>query len=391
VGAVGGGACVSSRVQVRLKKPLAQPIFIVGQNGQMSARLTLFIGLIFSLLRVSELQATDIPEIVRKAKPAIVEVIASDAHGNVSSGTGFFITSDGLLLTNYHVIKNARTVGARTPSGAYYPFSGAWMRLPNVDIAILKFDANDVSYLQLDSNVQVEEGQRVLVIGNPEGLQGTVSDGLVAAIRENGQYIQITAPISHGSSGSPVLNEQGQVIGVATLILVDGQNLNFAISSAAIDQAMSRWASASATASATKAPDATSHRTTSLREFVIQFATSGNTASSLAEIWFYADEVDYFDNGRVTKAFVSEDIGKYNQRWPQRYYQVNTEPTIEMIDSAHDVARATVVIGFSVKNGQRTIYGTCQDTILIRDASTNPKIVSVRSQMLNRQEKASRR
>jgi hypothetical protein len=56
---------------------LAQPIFTVGPNGQMSARLTLFIGLIFSLLRVSELQETDIPEIVRKAKPAIVEVIAS--------------------------------------------------------------------------------------------------------------------------------------------------------------------------------------------------------------------------------------------------------------------------------------------------------------------------
>jgi S1-C subfamily serine protease len=69
---------------------------------------------------------------------------------------------------------------------------------------MLKFKATDVSYLLLDSNAQVEEGQRVLVIGTPEGLQGTVSDGLVAAIRQNGQDIQITAPIAHGSSGSPV-------------------------------------------------------------------------------------------------------------------------------------------------------------------------------------------
>ena len=121
------------------------------------------------------------------------------------------------MLTNYHVIQNARTVGARTPGGAYYPFTGEWVRLPNVDIAMLKFNTTDVSCLLLDSNAQVEEGQRVLVIGIPEWLQGTVSDGLVARIRQNDQYIQITAPISHGSSGSPVFNEQGNVIG---LILV---------------------------------------------------------------------------------------------------------------------------------------------------------------------------
>jgi S1-C subfamily serine protease len=214
-------------------------------HSHMSARLTLFIAFLFSLLRTTDLRANDIPEIVRKAKPAVVEIVTADARGNILTGTGFFITSEGLLLTNYHVIKNARTLGARTPSGAYYPFTGDWIRLPNVDIAMLKFNANDVPYLPLDSNAQVEEGQRVLVIGSPEGLQGTVSDGLVAAIRENGQYIQITAPISHGSSGSPVLNEQGQVIGVATSMLVDGQNVNFAISSAAIDFAMNTWASRS--------------------------------------------------------------------------------------------------------------------------------------------------
>ncbi|MGA8481945.1 MAG: serine protease [Chthoniobacterales bacterium] len=214
-------------------------------HSHMSARLTLFIAFLFSLLRTTDLRANDIPEIVRKAKPAVVEIVTADARGNILTGTGFFITSKGLLLTNYHVIKNARTLGARTPSGAYYPFTGDWIRLPNVDIAMLKFNANDVPYLPLDSNSQVEEGQRVLVIGSPEGLQRTVSDGLVAAIRENGQYIQITAPISHGSSGSPVLNEQGQVIGVATSMLVDGQNVNFAISSAAIDFAMNTWASRS--------------------------------------------------------------------------------------------------------------------------------------------------
>ena len=79
------------------------------------------------------------------------------------------------------------------------------------------------------------EGQRVLVIGNPEGLYGTVSDGIISAFRDDGNIIQITAPISPGSSGSPVLNEKGEVIGIATYYGKEGQNLNFAVSSNALE------------------------------------------------------------------------------------------------------------------------------------------------------------
>lgn len=94
--------------------------------------------------------------------------------------------------------------------------------------------ATDVPHLQLGSSTETVEGQRVLVIGNPEGLQGTVSDGIISAFRGDRTYIQITAPISPGSSGSPVLDESGQVIGMATLVYREGQNLNFAISSETI-------------------------------------------------------------------------------------------------------------------------------------------------------------
>jgi hypothetical protein len=100
---------------------------------------------------------------------------------------------------------------------------------PDADIVILKFDCTDVVSLQPELHDDVAEGQTVLVIGNPEGLQGTVSNGLVAAIRTEENLIQITAPISPGSSGSPVLNEDGRVVGVAVGIFKKGQNLNFAI------------------------------------------------------------------------------------------------------------------------------------------------------------------
>lgn len=94
----------------------------------------------------------------------------------------------------------------------------------------MKFQASNVDYLKIGSSTAAVEAETVLVIGNPEGLQGTVSNGIISAFRENRSYIQITAPVSPGSSGSPVLDETGQVIGMATLIYKEGQNLNFAIS-----------------------------------------------------------------------------------------------------------------------------------------------------------------
>jgi serine protease Do len=126
------------------------------------------------------------------------------------------VTGDGYLLTNNHVVEGASFILVQTSAGAAYHFEGAVVRSADPDIAMLKFATTDVPHLQLGSSADVVEGQKVLVIGNPEGLQGTVSDGIVSAFRENRTYIQITAPISPGSSGSPVLDESGQVIGMAT-------------------------------------------------------------------------------------------------------------------------------------------------------------------------------
>jgi trehalose/maltose transport system substrate-binding protein len=115
-----------------------------------------------------------------------------------------------------------------------------------VDLAVLKFQAHDVPFLKLGESTEKVEGERVVVIGNPTGLTGTVSDGIISAFRENRSMIQITAPISPGSSGSPVLDDGGSVIGVATLISSEGQNLNFAI---AVEKVSAALASAAAQAS----------------------------------------------------------------------------------------------------------------------------------------------
>ena len=101
----------------------------------------------------------------------------------------------------------------------------------------------------------------MIVIGNPTGLMGTVSDGIISAFRENHSMIQVTAPISHGSSGSPVMDETGQIIGVATLVIAEGQNLNFAIPvekvPAGLVQLPSEQLVASAQPTATPTPEPT--------------------------------------------------------------------------------------------------------------------------------------
>jgi S1-C subfamily serine protease len=203
-------------------------------------RLVGLAHLAFATLLVSHshLQASSIPEIVAKTKPAVVEIVAMDEKGTPTTlGTGFFISSDGLVVTNFHVVKDATSLSAVNNNGAIFLFERVVTEPTGVDLAILKFRAKDAPFLQLGKSATAVEGQKVIVIGNPTGLTGSVSDGIISAFREERTMIQITAPISPGSSGSPVMDENGQVIGVATLQL-NGQNLNFAIAVEQVSEAL---------------------------------------------------------------------------------------------------------------------------------------------------------
>lgn len=189
----------------------------------------------------SQTSPVDIPALVRKTKPAVVQILTFDQDNKpLARGTGFFITPDGILLTNYHVITGAGTIIAKTTTGKAYPLKRICGYSENCDVAELQFVTPKVPCLTLGPSSGAVEGQHVLVIGNPEGLEGTVSDGIISAFRDNRSWIQITAPISHGSSGSPVLDGFGQVIGIATILFKDGQNLNFAISSETIRDAIAK-------------------------------------------------------------------------------------------------------------------------------------------------------
>jgi tetratricopeptide (TPR) repeat protein len=181
-----------------------------------------------------------LPELVRRIKPSAVAIETFDAHGEkLSRGSGFFIAFDR-VVTNRHVIENAYRAEVHSYNGGVYPVKGVVAVDAEGDLALLRVDAppNQVRPLLLD-RTSPQEGESVVVIGNPFGLEGSVTNGIVSAVRDIptfGRIIQITAPISPGSSGSPVVNMKGQVIGLATLQITGGQSVNFAIPSERISQ-----------------------------------------------------------------------------------------------------------------------------------------------------------
>src|SRR5689334_9438721 len=188
-----------------------------------------------------KVQAQDIlPELVRRIKPSAVAIETFDSKGEkLARGSGFFIDSDR-IVTNRHVLEGAFRAEIHSSTGAVYQVKGVLAVDAEGDVAILKIDppAPAIKPLPLDKT-SPQEGESVVVIGNPLGLEGSVTNGIVSAVRDIptfGRIIQITAAISAGSSGSPVVNMQGQVIGIATLQITGGQSVNFAIPSERISQ-----------------------------------------------------------------------------------------------------------------------------------------------------------
>lgn len=181
-----------------------------------------------------------LPELVKRVKPSSVSIETFNAKGEaVSRGSGFFIANDR-VITNRHVIERSNRVVVTLVDGKKFVAKGVLAVDGEGDLALLQVDVPPGLSRPLPIVARVpQEGESIVVIGNPFGLEGSVSDGIVSAVREisgYGKIIQITAPISPGSSGSPVVNMYGQVIGVATLQAAEGQSLNFAVPAERIGQ-----------------------------------------------------------------------------------------------------------------------------------------------------------
>ena len=189
-----------------------------------------------SLPKQKEESSESLPSLIKRIKPSVVIVFAYDDKGEfLQLGSGFFISQNGDVITNYHVLQGASSAEVKTSDGKTYPITYIVAEDEQSDIIRLSVDIPSQYVYPLSLSTSIPEvGERIIVYGSPLGLENTVSDGIVSAIRDipdYGRIIQITAPISPGSSGSPVLNMQGEVIGIASFQMVEGQNLNFAIPS----------------------------------------------------------------------------------------------------------------------------------------------------------------
>lgn len=195
-------------------------------------------GLIATPIKPTHAHATPpqkgIPEIAKAANGAIVSIVMADKGGKpIAQGSGFLVSKDGEIVTNYHVISEGSSAIVKSPNGAFYAVDGVLGLDKARDIAVIKAHGQNFQTLTLGNSDRVQVGEEVVAIGNPLSFESTVSNGIVSAIRtieeEGGKFLQVTAPISPGSSGGPLFNMAGDVVGITTLKFKGGENLNFAI------------------------------------------------------------------------------------------------------------------------------------------------------------------
>jgi S1-C subfamily serine protease len=181
----------------------------------------------------------DLAALAKKVRPSVFQIKLLEENDEVvGTGTGFSISQDGLVATCQHVVKSGHRMTVVTEHGAAFRVSRVVIDDSASDLAILQLEARDLPFLELGDSATVDVGQQVAVYGSPSGLAGTLTNGIISAKRpdprdvllKGSNLLQTSAAVSPGSSGSPLLDSEGKVLGVmASSIKGDSQNLNFAI------------------------------------------------------------------------------------------------------------------------------------------------------------------
>jgi S1-C subfamily serine protease len=171
-------------------------------------------------------------ELARLASSVVMIAVHDREQNVIGTGSGIMIGTDGYILTNFHVAERGRVYSVRIENDdQIYQTDELIKYHPDFDLALIRIDKR-LNPLHVYSGAsELVRGQKVVAIGSPLGMFNSVSDGIISGFRkfDDLDMIQFTAPISHGSSGGAVLNMYGEVIGISTAGLDDGQNLNLAV------------------------------------------------------------------------------------------------------------------------------------------------------------------
>lgn len=193
-------------------------------------------------------------DLFSKMAPGVVKlVVQGEGRGIVCSGSGFVVAASSStichVITNYHVIRAASSVNVEFHDGSVAGVRDVLSEDPALDLAILRVELVKPreglaqSILDIQNGDKPPIGTRLFAIGSPMGMKNTLSDGLLSGYRSEGKeitWVQITNPISPGSSGGPVFTDSGAFVGVTTASLPDAQNLNFAISAKKVQEFVAR-------------------------------------------------------------------------------------------------------------------------------------------------------
>jgi hypothetical protein len=318
-------------------------------------------------------------EIVAQAKPAVVTIIQVGSSGNgIADATGWFSDSN-TVVTNAHVLKgnySALKVQSIDGSRQFTIDHINWMDTQS-DVAVFTVKEESSSFLTV-TNLSVVEGQDIVVIGNPEGHYGTVTTGIVSALRSN--LMQISAPISPGSSGSPVLNYNGEVVGMvkAEYVAEEAHDLNYAVLLVSLkyDLTMAKGSNIGGPISEASGPDLGKYRPTQFGKTYTDNGNSYTPVTSGTDAWkaivapaiFYL--VDTCDNSKrnqlygyffktVDYYFGSknvnlEDVIKDENMWASRFTSVARQIDfngikVERVDKYNDTYMVAIPLTYTFK------------------------------------------
>jgi S1-C subfamily serine protease len=261
-------------------------------------------------------------KVIASTVKSVVLISTFDDDGNsLKEGSGFIVSTDGRILTNYHVIAGAHSALVKLSDGSYFPVDGVVAFSETTDLALLKVSGTNLPTLKIENKDNVIVGERVIAVGSPLGLQNTVSDGIVSAVRdEDGtKWIQTTAPISPGNSGGPLLNLDGKVVGVITARIVGGENLNLAIPIVISRPLLSATAKpialdVASDTSTKPAPAATDQATAETQTWTS--LTSGHQYNvRIEDQYIYAEWIDIPQELRDAGVFATMDLQKVGNLW----------------------------------------------------------------------------
>jgi S1-C subfamily serine protease/regulator of sirC expression with transglutaminase-like and TPR domain len=197
-------------------------------------------------------QEKSVADIAADVKPSLVKVIQVGRQGVGGLGSGFVLRADGLIATNRHVIGDARRIQVETSDGKVEEATEVFASDVQLDLAIIRIARKDLKPLPLGDSDKLRQGERIVAMGNPQGLVNSVVEGVISEPKRDIDglpMIQVAVPIEHGNSGGPLLDRQGRVLGLLTLKSARTDNLGFAMPVNALKKLiakpnpvpMSRW------------------------------------------------------------------------------------------------------------------------------------------------------